>query len=94
MDVHKEHNAHLSWVTWLSWALFAAGVLIQTGTPRLEISKGAFVIPESLSVAGNSIRPDEIVAKERRRQSASAVLTASGALALAYLHRHMFVRKH
>jgi hypothetical protein len=62
-------------------------------TPRLEISNGAFVMPQTLSSEGQGIRPDEIVAKERRKQLISAVLTSSGALALAYRYRRILVSK-
>jgi hypothetical protein len=92
MDDNKR-TVRLPLLTLLSWLVFAAGLLIQVITPRLEISKGAFVIPETMSADGNSIRPDEIVAKERRKQLISALLTATGALGLAYGYRHAFRRR-
>jgi hypothetical protein len=66
---------------------------MQVLIPRLEIRNRAFVMPAALSNEGSSIRPDEIVAKERWRQSISAVLTVSGALALAYRYRHAFRKR-
>ena len=86
-----DSRTRLRWLTALSWSAFAAGLLIQLFAPRLEISNGAFVIPAALTAQEqNSIRPDVMVAAERRKQLLSAVLTVSGALALAYRYRHAF----
>ena len=90
---HDTRNVRLTWLTLFAWVVFVAGVLIQVITPRLEVSNGAFVIPATNSAKGDSIRPDEIVANERRKQFVSALLTVSGALALAYRYRHVFVSK-
>jgi hypothetical protein len=89
----NKRNGRFRWLKLVSWLVFAAGLFIQLISPRLEISKGAFVIPAALSAEGNDIRPDEIVAKERRKQLISALLTATGALGLAYCYRHAFRRK-
>jgi hypothetical protein len=89
----NKNNGRLRWLTLLSWLAFAAGLLIQVVSPRLEISNRAFVIPEALTAEGNSIRPDEMVARERLRQLVSAVLTATGALGLAYCYRDAFRRR-
>src|SRR5579884_4381443 len=64
------------------WALFLAGLLVQAGAPRLHIEHNAFAIPESLTSNG-TIRPADIVARERWMQTLSAVLTLTGALGLA-----------
>jgi hypothetical protein len=80
------------WLTLIAWCLFASGVLIQVLVPRLEISQSAFVIPPSLFAEGTNIRPDELVARDRLTQLISAILTVSGALALAYRYRHSFTR--
>ena len=71
----------------LCWVVFAAGLLIQLLAPHLKISNGAFVIPPTLTAAANEIRPAEIVARQRRMQLISALLTVSGALGLAVLYR-------
>jgi hypothetical protein len=55
--------------------------------PHLKISNGAFVIPPTLTAGANEIRPAEIVARQRRMQLISALLTVSGALGLAVLYR-------
>jgi hypothetical protein len=75
------------------WSLFAAGLLIQLFAPHLKVSNGAFVIPEALNVAGNTISPQEIVGRERLMQFLSAVLTVSGALGLAFLYRDVLFRR-
>jgi hypothetical protein len=70
------------------WSLFAAGLLVQLFAPHLKISNQAFVIPEqALSNA------EEIIRKERLLQLLSAVLTASGALGLAFLYREILFGK-
>jgi hypothetical protein len=92
MDGSKK-DKRLRWLTLLAWSLFAAGLLIQVFAPRLEISDGAFVIPARLTVEGQTVRPNELVARERWLQSISAILTVSGALALAYCYRHSFMRR-
>jgi hypothetical protein len=91
MDEKRHHR--FKWLTLLCWSLFATGLLIQQFAPRLEISNGAFVMPPSLTTEGNTLRPAEIVAKERRMQLISAVLTLGGAIGIAYCHRHAFFRK-
>lgn len=89
----NKNDRRLRWVALLAWFAFVAGLLIQLFSPRLEISDGAFVIPPTLSVEGNSIQPDAIVARERWTQFISAFLTVGGALALAYRYRHSFTRR-
>jgi Flp pilus assembly protein CpaB len=79
------------WRKLLAWTLFGAGLLVQLLTPRLEIVNGAFVMPPVAD--GESIRPDEIVATERRTRMLSAILTVSGAVALAYCYRHSLLRR-
>jgi hypothetical protein len=71
----------------LCWVVFAAGLLIQLLAPHLKIENGAFVIPPTLTAGANEIRPAEIVARQRRMQLISALLTVSGALGLAVLYR-------
>jgi len=75
----------------LSWLVFAAGLVVQLQAPRLAIENRAFVIP--LPADGAGIRPDEIVASERWMQAISAVLTASGALGLAYCYGGALIKR-
>ena len=89
-----ESRRRLGWLTALLWSAFAAGLLIQALTPRLEISNGAFVIPAALSTEEQNIHPDLMVAAERRKQLISAVLTVGGALALGYRYRRAFTGHH
>jgi hypothetical protein len=86
----NQRHRRLRWLTALSWSAFAAGLLIQLITPRLEVSNGAFVIPAALSTEEHNIRPDVMVAAERRKQLISAALTVLGAVALAYRYRYAF----
>jgi hypothetical protein len=75
----------------LSWSAFAAGLLVQAVSPRLTIENRAFVIP--LPAEGATVRPDEIVARERSMQVISAILTAGGALGLAYRYGSALIRR-
>jgi hypothetical protein len=77
-----KRNRRLRSLVLLSWLAFAAGLLVQAFSPRLTIENRAFVI--SLPADGAGIRPAEIIASERRKQAASAILTLGGALGLAY----------
>jgi len=72
--------------------LFAAGLLVQLFAPHLKVENRAFVIPPELAAGEETLRPDEIVGKERRMQLISAVLTLSGALGLAFRHREVLFR--
>jgi hypothetical protein len=71
--------------------VFAAGLLLQLFSPHLKISNGAFVIPPALTAGRNVIRPDEIIARQRRMQLLSLLLTVSGALGLAFLYRDILI---
>jgi hypothetical protein len=83
MGIHNNRRSQAL----LCWVVFAAGLLIQLLAPHLKISNGAFVIPPTLTAGANEIRPAEIVARQRRMQLISALLTVSGALGLAVLYR-------
>jgi len=75
------------------WLLFAAGLVVHLMAPNLEKKEKAFVIPLTLGAGAGALRPDLIVAKERRMQGISAVLTVSGALGLFFFTvRHSFGR--
>jgi hypothetical protein len=75
------------WPSVFFWALFVAGLLLQALGPHLKIKDNRFILPPSLVSAGTEVRPDAIVARERKRQFLSAVLTAGGAVGLALRHR-------
>jgi hypothetical protein len=75
----------------LCWLVFAVGLLVQLLSPHLKISNGAFVIPQKLTAGRNVIRPDEIIARQRRMQLLSLLLTVSGALGLAFLYRDILI---
>lgn len=80
------------WLALLCWLVFAAGLLVQLLSPRLKISNRAFVIPPKMAAGTNPIRLEEIVGGQRRTQVLSALLTLSGALALAFLYRDVLMR--
>ncbi len=44
-----------------------------------------------MAAGRNTIRPDEIVARQRRMQFVSLLLTGSGALGLAFLYRDILI---
>jgi hypothetical protein len=75
----------------LCWLVFAAGLLVQVLSPHLKVSNGAFVIPPKMAAGRNAIRLDEIVARQRRMQFVSVLLTVSGALGLAFLYRDILI---
>jgi hypothetical protein len=69
------------------WLLFAAGLLVQAMTPGLKIENRAFVMPPTVNVQGENIRPDALVSRERWMQAASGILTVGSALALGFCYR-------
>jgi hypothetical protein len=75
----------------LCWLVFAAGLLVQLLSPHLKISNGAFVIPPKMAAGRNAIRLDEIVARQRRLQLLSVLLTVGGAVGLAFLYRDILI---
>ena len=76
------------WRKSLFWAVFALGLLLQAFGPHLKIKDSGFVVTTPLS-AGTEIRPDELVAQERRMQLLSAALTLGGAIGLALCYREV-----
>ena len=89
MSVHG--NRRQRSLALLCWLVFAAGLLVQFFSPHLKVSNGAFVIPSEMTDGKNAIRPDEIVARQRRMQFLSVFLTVSGALGLAFLYRDILI---
>jgi len=69
------------------WVIFASGLAVEAFAPRLKIENHAFVMPPAVVRQGAQIRPDTLVALERRMQWAAAILTIGGAIALAVWHR-------
>jgi len=86
------HGQRHRWMAVLFWTMFGAGLLVQGFAPHLKIERNAFVIPPSLIAEGQEIHPAEIVARERRMQWISGILTVGGAIGLAFYYRHSFVR--
>ena len=89
MSVHG--NRRWRSLALLCWLVFAAGLLVHLLSPHLKISNGAFVIPPKMAAGRNAIRLDEIVARQRRMQLLSVLLTVSGALGLAFLYRDILI---
>ena len=89
MSVHG--NRRWRSLALLCWLVFAAGLLVQLLSPHLKISNGAFVIPPKMAAGRNAIRLDEIVARQRRMQLLSVLLTVSGALGLAFVYRDILI---
>jgi len=77
----------LRWRTLLLWAIFALGLLLQAFSYHLKIKNNQFVLPPSLISTAPEIRPAEIIARERRLQLVSGILTLGGALGLAACYR-------
>jgi hypothetical protein len=77
------------WRSVLLWAVFVVGVLLQAFSSHLKIKNNRFVLPPSLLSSGTEIRPDEIIARERRLQWISGILTLGSALGLAACHRRV-----
>jgi hypothetical protein len=76
----------------LFWALFGAGLLVQVFSPHLAVKDHAFVIPQELVSGGKDIHPAEIIARQRRLQWLSVILTVGGALGLGFYYRSVLVR--
>ena len=89
MSVHG--NRRRRSLAFICWLVFAVGLLVHLLSPHLKISNGAFVIPPEMTAGRNAIRLDEIVARQRRMQLLSILLTVSGALGLAFLYRDILI---
>ena len=90
MSVHGNRSRRS--LALLCWLVFAAGLLVQFFSPHLKVSNGAFVIPPKMAAGKNAIRLDEIVARQRRMQLLSVLLTVSGAVGLAFVYRDILIR--
>src|SRR5262245_51111375 len=89
----KQQRPHKRWYALLCWMLFAAGLIVQFLAPRLEISDGRYVLPPELANGTAQVDPQAIIQKERRMHWISAILTASGAIGLAFLYWNVLVRR-
>jgi|SRR5215831_522432 len=89
VDAVRERVIRLGrlWLSVFFWTLFVAGLLLQTLGPHLRVKDNRFILPPSVVSAGTDVRPAAIVARERKKQVLSAVLTVGGAVGLALSHR-------
>jgi|HubBroStandDraft_4_1064222.scaffolds.fasta_scaffold361267_2 hypothetical protein len=81
------------WLAAVMWATFGVGLLVQTVSPGLTIKHNKLIVPGAFS-EGKEIRPAEIIARERRMQLLSAILTVAGALGLAVCYGPALLRRH
>jgi len=81
------------WLAPALWVTFAVGLLVQDLSPRLKIERNAFVMPPALIAQGKEFRPDEIVARERRMQLLSGLLTVGSAIGLALCYRQTLFKR-
>lgn len=70
------------WRSGFFCAFFLTGVLLQAG-PHLQVRGNQYIVPPSLVSPGTQVRPAELIAKERRIQLLSALLSLGGAIGLA-----------
>ena len=91
--VKSKRNDRRFWLGLLLWLGLGAGLLVQAFAPHLKIQNNKFVIPSSLLSEGEVVHPDEIVARERRMQWLSGILTLSSALGLGFFYRHVLFPK-
>jgi hypothetical protein len=93
--VHNQTGKRRKW--WLAvllWSVFASGLLVQVSAPRLKIQHNAFVLPPALLSGNKTVDPAEIVAREKRRQLLSGLLTLGGAVGLGFYYRKTLLRRH
>jgi len=84
MDEAKQQ--HMGLVA-LFWVLFCAGLLVQVFAPRLKVEHNAFVMSAPVAAQTKEIHPMELVARARRMQLLSGLLTLGGAVGLAIQYR-------
>jgi hypothetical protein len=89
MSVHV--NRRRRSLALLCWLVFAAGAAYSTAFPAPQDLNWAFVIPPQMAAGRNAIRLDEIVARQRRMQFVSILLTVSGAFGLAFLYHNILI---
>ena len=81
------------WVAALFWMIFASGVAVEAFAPRLKIEHHAFVVPPSVVSGGKAVDLEELVAREKRMQLISGLLTLGGAVGLGYYYRDNLFRR-
>jgi hypothetical protein len=81
------------WVAALFWIVFASGVAVQAYAPRLKIEHHAFVVPPAMVSGGKPVDLEELVAREKRMQLISGLLTLGGAVGLGYYYRDNLFRR-
>lgn len=89
----NKRNGRPVWVGLFLWVAFAAGLLVQAFAPHLKIQDNKFVIPPSLLSGAKEVRPDEIIARERRMQALSGILALGSGLGLGFYYRHVLFPK-
>jgi hypothetical protein len=89
----NKRNGARVWLGLLLWIGFAAGLLLQALGSHLKIYDNKFVIPPSLLSGQREVRPDEIVACERRMQALSGILTLGSGLGLGFYYRQTLFQK-
>jgi hypothetical protein len=89
--VKNKHNGRRAWLGPLLWLAFAAGLLLQVFAPHLKIQNNKFVMPASILSGQKDVHPDEIVARERRIQALSGILTLGSGLGLGLYYRHALI---
>ena len=91
LPVKNKRNARRVWLGLLLWTGLVAGLFVQVFGPHLKVQNSKFVFPPSVLSGINEVRPDQMVARERRIQLLSGVLTLGSALGLAFHYRRVFV---
>jgi len=93
LPVKNRRNARHVWLGLLLWTGLAAGLLVQAFGPHLKIQNNKFVIPPSLLSGEKEVHPDEMVARERRMQALSGILTFGSGLGLGFYYRQTLFPK-
>lgn len=93
LPVKNKRTARRVWLGLLLWTGLAAGPLVQAFGPHLKIQNNQFVIPPSLLSGEKEVRPDEIVARERKMQALSGLLTLGSGLGLGFYYRQTLFQK-
>lgn len=88
-DKRKERTR---WLAVLMWAIFGAGLLVQAFSPGLRIEHNKIVAPAAIA-QNREIHPDELIARERRVQLVSVILTVTDAVGLAVCYGPMLLSR-
>lgn len=85
-------RANGDWPGAALWLILATGLLIQGLSPHLQQASNGFVVPFSLFAHYKKLDPTTLEARDRRMQILAAVITAFGAVGLAYHYRNLLAR--